>query len=285
MIYCKSLLGFDFNLIDEYNEAEVREKIIDPIIEELGYKPSGKNIVVREKTLKNPFLRVGSKYKKVETIPDYVMMINNESQWVLEAKAPHINIDLPKHIEQAYSYASHIEIQAKYFALCNGKHFALYSLNQEKPILKFNMKDIHIYMEELFKLLYPSNIILAKGFKKDLGMYLLKQNISPNTSLFYYDLETDNITRLNETTFTIGRTIQVEENLYEASFDFSYDIFLKLRDKLPKECFERLDNWDNHITKANLVGGLKLNLKCQLSNEIIEVEREMFKPLIIVDIF
>lgn len=284
-MYCKPLLGFDFNVVDEYNEAKVRKKIIDPIIEELGYKSSGKNTVVREKPLKNPFLRVGSKNKKVETIPDYVMMVNNEPQWVLEAKAPNVNIDLSKHIEQAYSYTSHIEIQAKYFALCNGKHFALYSLHQEKPILKFDMKDIHTYMDELFKLLYPSNIILAKGLKKDLGMYLLKQNISSNTLLFYYDLEIDNITRLSETTFTIGRTIQVEENLYEASFDFSYDVFLKLKDKLPKECFERLNNWNNHITKANLIGGLKVNLKCHLSNEIIEVEREMFKPLIIVDIF
>lgn len=59
-MYCKSLLGFDFSVVDKYKEAEVREKIIDPIIEELGYKTSGKNIVVREKKLKNPFLRVGS---------------------------------------------------------------------------------------------------------------------------------------------------------------------------------------------------------------------------------
>lgn len=285
MMFCNALLGFDFSLIDEYKEFDVRDKIIDPIIDELGYKSTGKNAVIREKKLKNPFIRVGTKNKKIETIPDYVMMVSGRPQWVMEAKAPYVNIDLAKHIEQAYSYTSHIEIQARYFALCNGKSFALYGLTMEDPILKFDMKNIHDYMEDLFKLLHPSNIIQSEGFKKDFGLYLLKQNISSNTLLNYYDLEIDNIIRMDENSFTIGRTIQVGEDLYEASFDFSYDIFLKLKDKLPKECFEHLNNWNNNIIKANLIGGIKLNLACKLSAEIVEIDREIFKPLIIVDIF
>ena len=53
---------------------------------------------------------------------DYILEASGKVRWVIEAKAPDVQIDIDA-IEQAWSYASHAEIRAVYFVLSNGKEF------------------------------------------------------------------------------------------------------------------------------------------------------------------
>lgn len=70
---------------DNFKEDSVRERIILPILKELGY--SDENIF-RSKTLRHPFLKVGSKKRPISLVPDYILKVDNGYAWVLDAKSP-----------------------------------------------------------------------------------------------------------------------------------------------------------------------------------------------------
>ncbi|MFN7851018.1 type I restriction enzyme HsdR N-terminal domain-containing protein [Anabaena sp. AL09] len=107
----------------DFKEDSVREVIILPIFKALGYTEIN---IVRSKTLQHPFLKIGSKKLPVKLVHDYVLKVENNFAWVLDAKAPNENIKSGDHIEQVYSYATHPEIRSNYFALCNGVEFSLF---------------------------------------------------------------------------------------------------------------------------------------------------------------
>ena len=87
-----------------FKEDSVREVIILPLLNALGYTG---NDIIRSKTLKHPFLKIGSKKRPINLIPDYVLKVQNNFAWVLDAKAPNQNIKEGDNIEQVYSYATH----------------------------------------------------------------------------------------------------------------------------------------------------------------------------------
>ncbi len=104
---------FDFTLLDdpEFKEDAVREELISPMLNGLGYSASGDFKVVRSRRLKHPFISIGSRRKQLELVPDYLFEIAGTPAWVLDAKAPTEDLDNTKHLEQAYSYAIHPEIR------------------------------------------------------------------------------------------------------------------------------------------------------------------------------
>ena len=119
----KQKLFSDLNFNDLNSEADVREEVINPILKELGFTQEN---ILREKALKSPFIRIGSKKRPVNLIPDYVLKVENGFAWVLDAKAPNQKIVNNDNVEQVYSYAAHPEIRSNYFALCNRLEFACY---------------------------------------------------------------------------------------------------------------------------------------------------------------
>lgn len=147
----------------DFKEDSVREVIILPILKELGYKQEN---IVRSKTLKHPFLKIGSNKKiPIKLIPDYVMRIEDNYAWVLDAKAPDQNINDEDNIEQVYCYSSHPEIRSTYFALCNGLQFALYRREStNKPVLFFNIDEIEYSWEKLLMYLSPLSFQIGKKF-------------------------------------------------------------------------------------------------------------------------
>ncbi|MDR2952938.1 MAG: hypothetical protein LBU82_06825, partial [Treponema sp.] len=68
-------ITFDKN----FKEADVRAVIIDPVLKELGFAHEN---ILRERPLKSPFLRTGSKKRQVSLIPDYVLKVGNGFAWV-----------------------------------------------------------------------------------------------------------------------------------------------------------------------------------------------------------
>jgi 16S rRNA G966 N2-methylase RsmD len=146
----------------DFKEDSVREVIILPILKALGYTEAN---IVRSKTLQHPFLKIGSKKRPINLVPDYVLKVANNFAWVLDAKSPNQNIKDGDNVEQVYSYATHPEIRSNYFALCNGLQFSLFkTTGTSSPILFFNLDEIEYYWESLEQYLSPDSFQFGKNF-------------------------------------------------------------------------------------------------------------------------
>ncbi|MDI5949562.1 DNA methyltransferase [Flavobacterium yafengii] len=146
----------------DFKEDSVREVIILPILKELGYTQEN---IVRSKTLQHPFLKIGSKKRPINLIPDYTLKVENNFAWVLDAKAPNQKIINDDNVEQVYSYATHPEIRSNYFTLCNGLEFSIYRTSDtDKPVLFFEIENIERHWEDLKLFLSPSSFQIGKNF-------------------------------------------------------------------------------------------------------------------------
>ena len=124
--------------------------------------------IIRSKSLQHPFLKIGSKKRPITLIPDYVLKIEDNFAWVLDAKAPNEKIVNDDNVEQVYSYATHPEIRSNYFALCNGLEFSIYRTSDtDVPILFFKIDEIEQHWEELRLYLAPSSFQVGKNFTYD----------------------------------------------------------------------------------------------------------------------
>ena len=168
-ITSQQLFGqLDFKLIrtdSDFKEDSVREVIILPIFKELGYIQEN---IIRSKTLQHPFLKIGSKKRPINLIPDYTLKVENNFAWVLDAKSPNQKIINDDNVEQVYSYATHPEIRSNYFALCNGLEFSVFrTADTDRPILFFEIENIENHWEELKQLLAPTSFQIGKNFTYD----------------------------------------------------------------------------------------------------------------------
>jgi len=112
-------------------EQEVREFIIFPLIQRLGYEKGTPNNISlgTELKLTYPFDVLGRPKKTDREIrgrPDYVLDVEGRKRWVIEAKPADEQIDLAC-IWQAYSYARHGEVRAVCFCLCNGRELQIFA--------------------------------------------------------------------------------------------------------------------------------------------------------------
>ncbi|MDR0410691.1 MAG: type I restriction enzyme HsdR N-terminal domain-containing protein, partial [Treponema sp.] len=176
MIIKERLFGaLDFGKIEtdkDFKEASVRAVVIDPMLKELGFTHEN---ILREKSLQSPFLRTGSRKRKVNLIPDYALKVGDSYAWVLDAKAPGQKIIDDDNVEQAYIYAVHPEIRSKYFALCNGVEFACWrTAETEEPVLYFRLEEIDAHWEALQRTLSPDSFQSGKIFSYDRSA-LIKQ--------------------------------------------------------------------------------------------------------------
>lgn len=157
--------NLDFRTLTEnpdFKEDSVREVIILPILEALGYTQPN---IVRSKTLQHPFLKIGSKKRPINLVPDYVLKVENNFAWVLDAKAPNQKIADGDNVEQVYSYATHPESRSNYFALCNGLEFSLFrTIETNTPILFFKVDEIEQHWESLKSYLSPDRFQIGKSF-------------------------------------------------------------------------------------------------------------------------
>lgn len=152
---------FDFQVLNsgEFKEDAVREELINPILKELGYKAYGINRIIYSKTLEHPFVKIGSKKRHINIVPDYLFQVDGKYTWVLDAKGPEENILTGDHKEQIYSYAIHPDIKADIFALCNGKEFIAYDKEKDKPLLFFQLSEIDKHWEKIENLLSPDKFV------------------------------------------------------------------------------------------------------------------------------
>ena len=229
---------FDFSVLDdpEFKEDSVREELIQPLIRALGYQVSGNVKVIRSRTLKHPFVSIGSTKHKISIVPDYVFEIDGKIHWILDAKSPVEEITKSKHVEQAYSYAIHPEIRSSFYALCNGKEFVLYETRKDKPILSFKMIDIASNFDLLRRLL-DSNFMAnpeVVDYIPDYGLTLTKMGVEPGFLLVALQVNTDFVAKIQDgyyttsTEFLHGKDVEGGEIIYTASFDFDEKLYRQL---------------------------------------------------------
>jgi 16S rRNA G966 N2-methylase RsmD len=153
---------FDFSLLGnaDFKEDSVREELIQPLLKALGYTASGKSKIVRSKTLTHPLVTTGSgKERKITNFPDYLLQVEEQNAWVLDAKSPHEAITQGKNLEQVYFYAIHPDVRVNFYALCNGREFVLYEISSQTALLHFHLSEIKKHWEELKNQLSPSAFI------------------------------------------------------------------------------------------------------------------------------
>ena len=161
-----------------FKEDSVREVIILPILKALGYNESN---IVRSQSLKHPFLKIGSKKRPVTLVPDYLLKVEDNYAWVLDAKSPKEEIKTGDNVAQVYSYSIHPEIRTKFFALCNGLAFSLFRQDEQEPILYFELADIADYWEKLSDYLSPNSFQSGKTF-----VYTSVKKAAQSTANFDY---------------------------------------------------------------------------------------------------
>lgn len=150
---------------ESFNETDVREEVIAPLVRALGYQSGTEFNAIREQSLRYPKSYLGrknpAKDPELRGKADYVLEVKSLVRWVIEAKAPNVDIDLDA-IEQAWTYASHPEVRAVYFALCNGKQFQLFQTNHApnvEPILSLRYDQLNDCLLQLADVVGPDALL------------------------------------------------------------------------------------------------------------------------------
>ena len=140
-------------------EADVREEIITPLLKKIGYGAENSTIK-RQHRLNHPFLKYGHREIPIQAEADYLLEIESNYRWILEAKPPETIKD--QDIFQAYSYTVHHEVNGIYFALCNGLELKVYRTHTFKagadPILELKYEKFGDGLSTLENVIGPAAI-------------------------------------------------------------------------------------------------------------------------------
>lgn len=146
-------------------EQDVREGVIEKLLERLGYEKGTENDILRGEQLKLEYDReLHGRPKKTDrpitSFPDYILEVDKTWRWVIEAKPPSDEIG-KKEIWQAYSYAKHHEVRAVMFCVCNGKELQIFQtdlLPEAAPVRAFKYEEFESEFDVLGNILGPEVI-------------------------------------------------------------------------------------------------------------------------------
>jgi hypothetical protein len=282
------LSHFDFKALNDpdFKEDAVREEILVPIIKALGYQVTGDNRVVRSKTLAHPFVSIGSSKQKISVIPDYVFLSEGKPHWVLDAKAPNESVLKSSHAEQAYSYAIHAEIRAEYFALCNGRKFALWSTRNFEPLVVFEVQEIEKHWDKLFRMLHPELKARPEviDYDPDYGLHLMRLGAKPKMGLVLLSVNANVIAKLGDNQYTVSTILPFETN-YLVSLDFGEKQLQELLSVLPEKQVQLLKQGLSHqpfcVRLEN--GNFQFGAYCELTEAVVHNKEESYLPFKVLE--
>lgn len=270
----------------DFKEDSVRELVIAPILGRLGYGPSGTTRVVRSKSLKHPFIRVGTRKHPVTTIPDYTIYVEGRPGLVLDAKSPEQSVWDCDHIQQAYSYAVHPEIRCREFGLCNGRELLVFSTDQVEPLLEVAFGEFDTRWEEIERILSPKYIQRPelRHFMPDLGFALNRIGFGADTDLTMLGTRLNLFGRVHDDLMTASANCDLGWGEHCVSFDFSPRLLPEIVAGLPEPLGERFCDALKRApyqAAAGLV--IELDITARLG-ETIQGQWEEFVPLVIREV-
>ncbi len=209
-----SLLSFD-----KMSEVDVREDVLVPLLTDLGYKKGTQYDIQREVTLRYPYISLGRRKEGRDPVlrgrADYVLKVNDKFSWVLEAKSPEIDLEINE-AEQAWTYASHPEVRAAYFVLCNGrilKIFDSFAAPESREILSVNYEDLEMRFLEIANILAPFAIERQIAFRDEIRGVPLGPGLGSIAQIksglvHYYELDRPEVIKSDVQTIILGGTVQ-----------------------------------------------------------------------------
>jgi hypothetical protein len=213
--------------------------------------------------------------------------INNKIYCIVEAKSPNIDIADTKYLEQAYSYAIHPDVRAKYYVLCNGRKITVFDINKIESIYSSSLEKLKLKKEwdALYNLISVQAFTKPKtlNFKPDYGLAMKKNGINKNISISFYKIPIFHISRINDLTFTFMNEIEKEHITYAISFDIPAEIFLKIINSLHKEIAIKIMN---KLTKQPYSTDIEppIYISCEARLGDLETNgNEEYVPLQIID--
>lgn len=163
-------------VIEGYDENAVREDVVTPLLNLLGYQ-RGTGAAFIEAPEHLPIFSstvVGRKSRKAK-VPDYVLVVDDRRAVVVEAKRPTESVDRLG-FDQCLSYAFDRRIRADLGVVCNGNEIAVYpasdALEDADPLLRFRRDNLPERWRDLFEILSPGAVRygrLSNGLKHGLG--------------------------------------------------------------------------------------------------------------------
>lgn len=140
--------------VKNFTEADVREEVINQILQILGYKKGQDYSVDREKHIRF----VGKTHRYI----DYNLTLWNKNFWLIEAKKPLLNKASfgYKELSQALEYAAHPDIDVALVVLCDGLKFEVFDRERsvETPILKVKISELTLNFQKIKKILSPVQV-------------------------------------------------------------------------------------------------------------------------------
>jgi hypothetical protein len=145
---------------DSMNETDVREIVVRPLIERLGYRHGTEATIHTEKILRYDRAFLGRKNPKKDPPltgrADYVCEVISYGRWIVEVKAPSEELSQDV-VEQAHTYASHPEIAASFFMVTNGRRFRLFETAKlQQAALEWDFEDGDDNLLRVFNTLSPA---------------------------------------------------------------------------------------------------------------------------------
>lgn len=148
---------------DAWNENDIREDFIAPLLKFLGYAKDTVNSIIREQycTLNEAYHRIGRDKIKI----DYIPTVKLKKFWIIEAKPGTSKVMTLDDFLQAHLYAIHPEIQAKFIVLTNGYEIRVYDAHTsegwETPILLCEQRTCEQTFAQLYALLSAKTMLLS----------------------------------------------------------------------------------------------------------------------------
>lgn len=154
---------------DNFNESDIREEFIAPLLRILGYSKNSVNDIIREKNLKlkNSYAQVGRDRIKI----DYIPTIRLKKFWIIEAKPGSTRQMSYGDLLQAHLYAIHPEIQARFIVLINGWEIRVYDSHNadswDHPLLICNQDNCETTFGNV------SNFLSAKTMLSEIRKHIM----------------------------------------------------------------------------------------------------------------
>lgn len=110
-----------------HDEASIREQWIYPLLTLLGYGDPRHRVDIPFKVdLADPVRAIGSHRYEV----DYRPTVYGVGMWIIEAKKPAEDLFSSRHLGQAWSYATHPEIDVPFIVMPNGQCICVYDITK-----------------------------------------------------------------------------------------------------------------------------------------------------------